>query len=81
MSQQGFEPIATFNINDIAKGDYFQSTNSGLNVMIAQIDGPKIDAYIAFGTKIDDNSGVAHTLEHLVFCGSKKYPYKVFDDF
>ncbi|KII72531.1 Protein HypA [Thelohanellus kitauei] len=71
-----FTAIATFSINEIAKGHYYESTFSGIHVMVAEIEGPKIDGYIGFGTKIGDNSGVAHTLEHLVFCGSKKYPYK-----
>lgn len=32
--------------------------------------------YFAVSTEIFDDSGCPHTLEHLVFMGSEKYPYK-----
>lgn len=37
---------------------------------------PIVQGYFAFATECDNDSGVPHTLEHLVFMGSKKYPYK-----
>ncbi|KAF1741511.1 hypothetical protein MXB_3064, partial [Myxobolus squamalis] len=71
-----FTTIAKFNIDDIAKGHFYQSKTSCLSVLVAEIDGPKIEAYISVATRVDSNNGVAHTLEHLVFCGSKGYPYR-----
>ncbi|QRG40045.1 hypothetical protein FDK38_004506 [Candidozyma auris] len=35
-----------------------------------------VNGYFAVATEIPDDSGCPHTLEHLVFMGSKKYPYK-----
>ena len=35
--------------------------------------------YIA-ATEAHDDDGLPHTLEHLVFMGSEKYPYKVRQD-
>ncbi|KAF0987302.1 hypothetical protein HZS_7804 [Henneguya salminicola] len=71
-----FLPVAKFNIDDIANGLYYESKLTGISVLVANIDGPKIDAYFCVGTRIDSDNGVAHTLEHLVFCGSKRFPYK-----
>jgi Zn-dependent M16 (insulinase) family peptidase len=38
--------------------------------------GPKVSGYFAFATEIGDDSGAPHTLEHLVFMGSRSYKYK-----
>lgn len=35
-----------------------------------------VEGYFAVGTEIFNDSGIPHTLEHLIFTGSKKYPYK-----
>ena len=37
---------------------------------------PLVQGYFAVGTECATDSGVPHTLEHLIFMGSKKYPYK-----
>jgi Zn-dependent M16 (insulinase) family peptidase len=37
---------------------------------------PKVSGYFAFATEIGDDSGAPHTLEHLVFMGSRSYKYK-----
>ena len=33
--------------------------------------------YDLLATEAHDDDGLPHTLEHLVFMGSEKYPYKV----
>ena len=38
--------------------------------------GPKLYGYFTLATEILDDSGAPHTLEHLVFMGSKNYRYK-----
>jgi Zn-dependent M16 (insulinase) family peptidase len=43
-----------------------------LNIPIA----PIVKGYFAVATEIFNDSGCPHTLEHLVFMGSDKYPYK-----
>ena len=33
--------------------------------------------FIILATEAHDDDGLPHTLEHIVFMGSEKYPYKV----
>ncbi|GHT84478.1 metalloprotease [Actinomycetota bacterium] len=54
----------------------WRSTQSGLTVLWASFDSPLLNAYITLATEIFTDSGVPHTLEHLVFLGSQQYPYK-----
>ncbi|KAH7165734.1 Metalloenzyme, LuxS/M16 peptidase-like protein [Dactylonectria macrodidyma] len=54
----------------------YVSERSGLQVVIADRKGPKINGYFTLATEIFDDSGAPHTLEHLVFMGSKSYQYK-----
>ncbi|KAM3164565.1 hypothetical protein ACU8KH_01480 [Lachancea thermotolerans] len=37
---------------------------------------PLVQGYFAVATECPTDSGVPHTLEHLIFMGSKKFPYK-----
>ena len=55
----------------------WRSTASGLTVLWAQFDNPLLNAYITVASEIFTDSGVPHTLEHLVFLGSQQYPYKL----
>ncbi|WFD44347.1 hypothetical protein MPSI1_003015 [Malassezia psittaci] len=54
----------------------WRSEKTGLTVLWANFDSPLLNAYITVATEIFNDSGVPHTLEHLVFLGSDKYPYK-----
>jgi len=54
----------------------YVSSRTGMRVVIVDQEGPKVHGYFALATEIHDDSGAPHTLEHLVFMGSKKYPYK-----
>jgi Zn-dependent M16 (insulinase) family peptidase len=47
-----------------------------MHVVVADQKGPKVRGYFTLATEIFDNSGSPHTLEHLVFMGSKSYQYK-----
>ena len=49
----------------------------GLSVLHADIKQPLMTGQICLMTQVEDADGLAHTLEHLIFMGSKKYPYKV----
>lgn len=40
------------------------------------METPIVSGHFAVATEIEDDSGCPHTLEHLVFMGSKKYPFK-----
>ncbi|KAI5865602.1 Metalloenzyme, LuxS/M16 peptidase-like protein [Durotheca rogersii] len=52
------------------------SERSGMQVVVADREGPKVNGYFTLATEIFDDSGAPHTLEHLVFMGSKSYHYK-----
>lgn len=54
----------------------YESERSGMQVIVADRKGPKINGYFTLATEIFDDSGAPHTLEHLVFMGSKNYQYK-----
>ena len=54
----------------------YESERSGMRVIIADRKGPKINGYFTLATEILDDSGAPHTLEHLVFMGSRSYHYK-----
>jgi Zn-dependent M16 (insulinase) family peptidase len=45
-------------------------------VSIAQVEGPLVHGFFCLATEAHDDDGLPHTLEHLVFMGSEKYPYK-----
>ncbi|RDX52049.1 hypothetical protein OH76DRAFT_1345727 [Lentinus brumalis] len=54
----------------------WKSRSSGLSVVHLDYEAPLVNGYFVVGTEIFDDSGCPHTLEHLVFMGSEKYPYK-----
>ncbi|XXG99874.1 hypothetical protein Hte_006215 [Hypoxylon texense] len=54
----------------------YESERSGMQVIVADRVGPKVNGYFTLATEIFDDSGAPHTLEHLVFMGSKSYHYK-----
>ncbi|KAL3418200.1 hypothetical protein PVAG01_09915 [Phlyctema vagabunda] len=54
----------------------YVSERTGMHVVVVQQDGPKVNGYFALATEVLDDSGSPHTLEHLVFMGSKNYQYK-----
>ncbi|KAI9889816.1 MAG: hypothetical protein M1814_004918 [Vezdaea aestivalis] len=58
----------------------YESTRTGMRSVVIDRKGPKIKGYFALATEIFDDSGAPHTLEHLVFMGSKNYRYKGFLD-
>ncbi|KAG7661123.1 uncharacterized protein J8A68_005360 [[Candida] subhashii] len=54
----------------------WKSQRTGLQLTYINQPSPIVNGYFAVATEIKDSSGCPHTLEHLVFMGSKKYPYK-----
>ncbi|KNE93504.1 hypothetical protein PSTG_13132 [Puccinia striiformis f. sp. tritici PST-78] len=54
----------------------WRSRKTGLSVVWADVEGPLVNGYFTVATEIFNDSGVPHTLEHLIFLGSEKYPYK-----
>eukprot|EP01116_Phalansterium_solitarium_P016672 TRINITY_DN3923_c0_g2_i1.p1 TRINITY_DN3923_c0_g2~~TRINITY_DN3923_c0_g2_i1.p1 ORF type:complete len:1064 (+),score=371.04 TRINITY_DN3923_c0_g2_i1:1094-4285(+) len=51
-------------------------TQSGLTVVLADVEGPLVEGAFVLATEAHDDDGCPHTLEHLVFLGSEQYPYK-----
>ncbi len=49
---------------------------TGLTVVWANFESPLLNSYVTLATEIFTDSGVPHTLEHLIFLGSEQYPYK-----
>lgn len=58
----------------------WKSSRTGLQLTYINQPSPIVNGYFAVATEIDNDSGCPHTLEHLVFMGSKDYPYKGFLD-
>lgn len=54
----------------------WKSQRTGLQLTYINQPSPVVNGYFAVATEISDDSGSPHTLEHLIFMGSKKYPYK-----
>src|SRR5882724_4431388 len=54
----------------------YQSEETGMQAVIAQVAGPIVNGYLTFATEAHDDDGIPHTLEHLCFMGSEDYPYK-----
>ncbi|CCK72437.1 Sdd3p KNAG_0K00690 [Huiozyma naganishii CBS 8797] len=53
------------------------SKRTGLQLIhIDYKSSPLVQGYFALATECPNDSGAPHTLEHLVFMGSKQYPYK-----
>lgn len=72
-----FETLQSF------KADYaptkltqYRSKRTGMHVVVVDRPGPKVSGYFTLATEIFDDTGAPHTLEHLCFMGSKKYPFK-----
>jgi Zn-dependent M16 (insulinase) family peptidase len=79
----GSKPTPKFRKIQSFQTDYAQCTitqyvseRSGMQVVVADRKGPKVNGYFTLATEILDDSGAPHTLEHLVFMGSKSYQYK-----
>ncbi|KAK7694817.1 hypothetical protein QCA50_002005 [Cerrena zonata] len=79
MSQRhgNFDLVTKFKLSyaDI-KVSKWRSRNSGLSVVHLDYDAPIVNGYFVVPTEIFNDTGCPHTLEHLVFMGSEKYPYK-----
>ncbi|KAH8835156.1 Metalloenzyme, LuxS/M16 peptidase-like protein [Flagelloscypha sp. PMI_526] len=78
MATHGFDLVKSFDLDfspHVAVSKY-RSPRTGLSVVHLDYESPIVNGYFVVGTEIFDDSGCPHTLEHLVFMGSKKYPYK-----
>nr|CAD2127992.1 unnamed protein product [Meloidogyne enterolobii] len=75
-----FNRIAKINVHGDVDVSVYRSVRSKLRVAVASVPGPMVKGKISFVTETTTNDGLPHTLEHLVFMGSRNYPYKGFLD-
>lgn len=54
----------------------YRCADTGLRIALARVQSPLVHGYFAVQTEAFDDYGCPHTLEHLIFLGSEKYPYK-----
>ncbi|RMZ73946.1 zinc metalloprotease [Pyrenophora seminiperda CCB06] len=72
-----FKVIQNFKANYAdASFTQYESQRTGLRIVVVDRKGPKVYGNFAVATEIYDDSGSPHTLEHLCFMGSRKYPFK-----
>lgn len=76
-SPSHFRTVQKFK-SDFSPNDFalYESERTGMRVVVVDQKGPKVYGYFALATEIHDDSGAPHTLEHLVFMGSRSYKYK-----
>jgi Zn-dependent M16 (insulinase) family peptidase len=60
----------------VAEITQYESERTGMRVAVCDRQSPKVHGYFTLATEIHDDSGAPHTLEHLIFMGSKSYKYK-----
>ncbi|EST04590.1 Peptidase M16, C-terminal domain protein [Kalmanozyma brasiliensis GHG001] len=78
-SSHGNFDLVTRHDLDYAPGmsvEKWKSRKTGLTVLWANFDSPLLNCYMTLASEIFEDSGVPHTLEHLIFLGSDLYPYK-----
>ncbi|XP_065176608.1 uncharacterized protein C05D11.1-like [Sycon ciliatum] len=75
MSSQ-FEKVNSTDLDPGVRVSKYRSPRTGLTVCVADVPGPVVNGFFCLATEAHDDDGLPHTLEHLVFLGSEKYPYK-----
>lgn len=54
----------------------YTSAATGLTCVNVDLDLPTVSGYFTLATECFNDSGSPHTLEHLIFLGSERWPYK-----
>jgi Zn-dependent M16 (insulinase) family peptidase len=70
-----FERIFNFEYESVPVVLY-RCSKTGLRLALARVQSPTVHGYFAAQTEALDDYGCPHTLEHLIFMGSERYPYK-----
>ncbi|KAJ1870788.1 hypothetical protein LPJ57_005295, partial [Coemansia sp. RSA 486] len=58
----------------------YKHKQTEFRVVVCPIAGLICNLTVCMPTLCSDHKGTAHTLEHLVFCGSQKHPYRGYID-
>jgi Zn-dependent M16 (insulinase) family peptidase len=77
---QNFFKVCSVQSNNRLKVSLYRSALSGMRVAFVDQPSPVVNGWFSFATKATSDDGLPHTLEHLVFMGSHRYPYKGFLD-
>ena len=65
-----YEQLFSGRVNDVIPIVKFKSSLTGIQVVIALVEGPAVSGYFCVATEAEDDDGLPHTLEHLIFMGS-----------
>lgn len=71
-----FKLVSSTKASDIIPVNKYVSEKTGITVIIAGVEGPLVNGFFSLATEAADDDGLPHTLEHLIFLGSERYPYK-----
>ncbi|AGO11143.1 AaceriAFR334Wp [[Ashbya] aceris (nom. inval.)] len=74
-----FQKLVSFQIEYAPQYHLTKYMSSRTRMQLVHINSkssPLVQGYFAVGTECGDDSGVPHTLEHLIFMGSRRYPRK-----
>ena len=72
-----YELVQKQEIEEIkSNGFLLKHIKTGARIVVLENDDDNKVFYVGFRTPSENNTGVAHILEHSVLCGSKKYPVK-----
>ena len=76
-NDQVYDLVSTESVKEISSEvEIFSHKKSGARVLFALSDDDNKVFNISFKTPPEDDTGVAHIMEHSVLCGSRKYPVK-----
>lgn len=75
-SSPAYELLYSTKVNGAVPVHKYKSKKTALRVVIAEVDGPVVNGYFVLATEAHDDDGLPHTLEHLIFLGSDRYPFK-----
>ncbi|XBW34595.1 hypothetical protein QEN19_000158 [Hanseniaspora menglaensis] len=79
MGLSNFKQVFSFDVEYAPQYTVKKFISERTKLQVVQIfskSSPMVEGYFAVGTEITNDSGIPHTLEHLIFTGSEKYPYK-----
>lgn len=71
-----FKLVSSTKASDVIPVNKYVSEKTGITVIIAGVEGPLVNGFFCLATEAHDDDGLPHTLEHLIFLGSERYPYK-----
>ncbi|PVV04925.1 hypothetical protein BB560_000557 [Smittium megazygosporum] len=85
ISSDFFSIEKVFSIESSSSGTLFPAISlleqdSSLRVVISRTPGPLCELSILVPTLAENDKGLPHTLEHLIFCGSKNFPIRGYLD-